>query len=111
MQKLSTALCVALFALSGTASYAADEKKAEPAKQTAAKPADKAASAAPARGLGSGQEEGKEGRLLTRSGTAGSTGKAQAFPVLLSMRRDLEVAVLGDVDVGVQEARRCSPRP
>jgi hypothetical protein len=48
MQKLSIALCVVLLALSGTASYAADEKKAEPAKQTAAKPADKSASAAPA---------------------------------------------------------------
>lgn len=48
MQKLTTALCVALFALSGTASYAADEKKAEPAKPATAKPADKAASAAPA---------------------------------------------------------------
>jgi hypothetical protein len=49
MQKLSTALCVALFALSGATSHAADDKKAEPAKQTAAKPADKAASAAPAK--------------------------------------------------------------
>jgi hypothetical protein len=46
MRKLTTALCVALFALSGTASYAADPKKAEPAKPTSAKPADKAASAA-----------------------------------------------------------------
>lgn len=48
MKNLITATCVALFTLSGTAAYAADEKKAEPAKQTAAKPADKAASAAPA---------------------------------------------------------------
>jgi|APIni6443716594_1056825.scaffolds.fasta_scaffold424271_2 hypothetical protein len=47
MQKLTTALCVAFFALSGAASHAADPKKAEPAKQTTAKPADKAASAAP----------------------------------------------------------------
>jgi hypothetical protein len=44
MKKLTTALCVALFALSGTAAYAADEKKAEPAKQTTAKAGDKAAS-------------------------------------------------------------------
>ena len=79
MRKLSTALCVALFALSGTASYAADEKKAEPAKQTTAKPADKAASAA-RRGLGSGQEEGEEGRLLTRAGTAGSNGEGAGLP-------------------------------
>jgi hypothetical protein len=48
MQKLTTALCVALFALSGAASHAADPKPAEPAKQATAKPADKAASAAPA---------------------------------------------------------------
>jgi len=47
MQKLTTALCVAFFALSGAASHAADPKKAEPAKQSTAKPADKAASAAP----------------------------------------------------------------
>jgi hypothetical protein len=47
MHKLTTALCVALFALAGTASHAADPKTAEPAKQTTAKPADKVASAAP----------------------------------------------------------------
>jgi hypothetical protein len=60
MQKLSTALCVALFALSGAASHAADEKKAEPAKQTAAKPADKAASAAPAKASASAPAAKKE---------------------------------------------------
>jgi hypothetical protein len=38
MHKLTTALCVALFALAGTASHAADPKTAEPAKQTTAKP-------------------------------------------------------------------------
>jgi len=50
MKKLITALSVALFALSGTAAYAADEKKAEPAKSAASAPkaADKPASAAKA---------------------------------------------------------------
>jgi hypothetical protein len=48
MKKLSMAICVALFALTGTAAYAADEKKAEPAKQTTAKSADQPASAASA---------------------------------------------------------------
>ena len=52
MKKLITAICVALFALSGTAVYAADypatEKKAEPAKPATAKAGDKAASAASA---------------------------------------------------------------
>jgi hypothetical protein len=61
MQKMSTALCVAVFALSGTASYAADEKKAEPAKQTAAKPADKAASAAPAAASAPAKKKEKKG--------------------------------------------------
>jgi len=61
MQKLSTALCVVLFALSGTASYAADEKKAEPAKQTAAKPADKSASAAPAAASAPAKKKEKKG--------------------------------------------------
>jgi hypothetical protein len=61
MHKLTTALCVALFALSGTASYAADEKKAEPAKQTAAKPADKAASAAPAKASAPAAKKEKKG--------------------------------------------------
>ena len=45
MKKLIMAICVALFALSGTAAYAADEKKAEPAKTTTAKAAAKPASA------------------------------------------------------------------
>jgi hypothetical protein len=61
MRKLSTGLCVALFALSGTASYAADEKKAEPAKQTAAKPADKSASAAPAKASAPAAKKEKKG--------------------------------------------------
>jgi hypothetical protein len=61
MQKLTTALCVALFALSGTASYAADEKKAEPAKQATAKPADKAASAAAAASAPAKKKEKKGG--------------------------------------------------
>jgi len=61
MQKLTTALCVALFALSGTASYAADEKKAEPVKPAAAKPADKAASAAPAAASAPAAKKEKKG--------------------------------------------------
>jgi hypothetical protein len=61
MQKLSIALCVVLLALSGTASYAADEKKAEPAKQTAAKPADKSASAAPAAASAPAKKKEKKG--------------------------------------------------
>jgi hypothetical protein len=61
MQKLTTALCVALFALSGTASYAADEKKADPAKQTAAKPVDKAASATPAAASAPAKKKEKKG--------------------------------------------------
>jgi negative regulator of sigma E activity len=61
MQKLTAALCVALFALSGTASYAADEKKAEPAKQTTAKPADNAASAAPAKASAPAAKKEKKG--------------------------------------------------
>ena len=85
MQKLTTALCVALFALSGTASYAADEKKAEPAKQATAKPADKAASAR-GRGLGSGREEGEEGRLLTRAGTGWMNGEGEGLPRFASQR-------------------------
>jgi hypothetical protein len=48
MKKLITAIAVALFALSGTAAYAADEKKAEPAKPAASKAADKPASGAKA---------------------------------------------------------------
>ena len=61
MQKLTTAVFVALFALSGTASYAADEKKAEPVKQTTAKPADKAASAAPAKASAPAAKKEKKG--------------------------------------------------
>lgn len=61
MRKLTTALCVALFALSGTASYAADPKKAEPAKPTSAKPADKAASAAPATASAPAAKKEKKG--------------------------------------------------
>lgn len=48
MKKLIMALCVALYALSATLAYGADEKKAEPAKQASAKAADKPASAASA---------------------------------------------------------------
>jgi hypothetical protein len=49
MKKLITAVCVALFALSGTATYAADDKKkAEPAKAGASAPAAKAAASGPA---------------------------------------------------------------
>ena len=61
MKKMTTGLCVALFALSGTASYAADEKKAEPAKQTTAKPADKPASAAAAASAPAKKKEKKGG--------------------------------------------------
>ena len=46
MKKLTTAICVALFALSGNLAHATDEKKAEPTKATTAKAGDKAASAA-----------------------------------------------------------------
>ena len=46
MKKLTTAICVALFALSGSLAHATDEKKAEPTKATTAKAGDKAASAA-----------------------------------------------------------------
>jgi hypothetical protein len=60
MQKLTTALCVALFALSG-ASHAADPKPAEPAKQATAKPADKAASAAPATASAPAAKKEKKG--------------------------------------------------
>jgi hypothetical protein len=46
MKKLIPAVCVALFALSGTAVYAQDDKKkAEPAKAAASKPAAASASA------------------------------------------------------------------
>ena len=46
MKKLIPAVCVALFALSATATYAADDKKkAEPAKAAASAPAAAAASA------------------------------------------------------------------
>jgi hypothetical protein len=49
MKKLITAVSVALFALSGTAAYAADDKKkAEPAKPAASAPAAKGAASAPA---------------------------------------------------------------
>ena len=49
MKKLITACCVALLALSVTATYAADDKKkAEPAKAAASAPAAKAAASAPA---------------------------------------------------------------
>jgi hypothetical protein len=61
MQKMTTALCVALFALSGAASYAADPKKTEPANQTTAKPADKAASAAPAKASAPAAKKEKKG--------------------------------------------------
>jgi hypothetical protein len=61
MHKLTTALCVALFALAGTASHAADPKTAEPAKQTTAKPADKAASAAPAKASAPAAKKEKKG--------------------------------------------------
>ena len=43
MKKLTLALCVALYSLSGTSAYAADQAKAEPA---ASKAGDKPASAA-----------------------------------------------------------------
>jgi len=46
MKNLTTAICVALFALSGSLAHAADEKKAAPANATTAKAGDKAASAA-----------------------------------------------------------------
>jgi hypothetical protein len=61
MKNLITGLCVALLALSGTAAYAADEKKAEPAKQTTAKPADKAASTADAASAPAKKKEKKGG--------------------------------------------------
>jgi hypothetical protein len=49
MKKLITAVCVALLALAGTTTYAAeDKKKAEPAKAAASAPAAKAAASAPA---------------------------------------------------------------
>jgi hypothetical protein len=60
MKKLTTAICVALYALSGTAAYAADEKKAEPAKQATAKAGDKAASAAAAASAASAPAKKKE---------------------------------------------------
>jgi hypothetical protein len=61
MKKLIMTLCVALFALSGTAVRAADEKKAEPAKQTTAKPGDKPASAADAASAPAKKKEKKGG--------------------------------------------------
>jgi hypothetical protein len=49
MKKLITAVSVALFALSGTATYAADDKKkAEPAKPAASAPVAKTSASAPA---------------------------------------------------------------
>lgn len=59
MKKLTTAVCVALLALSGTAAHAADEKK-DPTKQVSAKTGDKAASAAPAASAASGAAKKKE---------------------------------------------------
>jgi hypothetical protein len=95
MRKLTTALCVALFALSGTASYAADPKKAEPAKPTSAKPADKAASAAPAATGGANKPaaatsaEPKKEKKAKKGGCcsgparrAVTRGRPQAFPVV-----------------------------
>ena len=61
MKKLIMALSMALFALSGTATYAADDKKAEPAKAAASKPADKPASAAAAASAPAKKKEKKGG--------------------------------------------------
>jgi len=62
MKKLIMTLSVALFVLSGTTAYAADDKnKAEPAKAAASKPADKAASAAAAASAPAKKKEKKGG--------------------------------------------------
>jgi len=61
MKKLTTAICVALFALSGSLARAADEKKAEPAKAETAKAGDKAASAVPAASAPAKKKEKKGG--------------------------------------------------
>jgi hypothetical protein len=60
MKKLTTAICVALYALSGTAAHAADEKKAELAKPMTAKAGGKAASAASAAAATSAPAKKKE---------------------------------------------------
>jgi hypothetical protein len=61
MKKLTTAICIALYALSGTAAYAADEKKAEPAKPVTTKAGDKPAPAASAASAPAKKKEKKGG--------------------------------------------------